>query len=502
MNKPWIKLLNSFNQIRQRYPSADLILLLVIAFLLFSSGLGLRDPWAPDEPRFALVAKEMVQSGQWFFPTRGGELYPDKPPIFMWCIAAFYSLLHNMRIAFLLPSLLAGLGTLWLTYDLAKRLWGQQTAWIAGVVLLAMLQFTWQAKTAQIDALLCFWTTLGLYGLLRHLLLGPQWGWYTVSGIAIGLGVITKAVGFLPWFVFIPYILCAWQRWQFLPVIKIQHLRWFLGPLFAALVVSAWLIPLFWLTDHSNNPAFLEYRNNLLFHQTVTRYVHAWHHLKPFWYYVVVVIPWAWFPVTLLLPWIFPRWWQALKMKDARYGLMLGWIICVLIFFSLSPGKRGVYILPVVPALALVIAPWVSELWNRLYWRRLICGFLLFLSLFWLSLGWFAYPIINQKRSAEPLMEEISRHIGVQGQLGMVAWKEQLLLHAPEHTVVFGFRTSPDEQWQQAVSWLNQSPHRWLLIPSSVFKKNRSISCDKSTQQVSLGVHYRQNWLLIKGCSS
>jgi len=86
--------------------------LLLIALVVLGTGLGLRDPWPADEPRFALVAKQMVESGQWLFPMRGGEIYPDKPPMFMWGIAIAYLLTGSIKVAFLLPSLLAGLLTL------------------------------------------------------------------------------------------------------------------------------------------------------------------------------------------------------------------------------------------------------------------------------------------------------------------------------------------------------------------------------------------------------
>jgi 4-amino-4-deoxy-L-arabinose transferase-like glycosyltransferase len=67
----------------------NLLWLLIFAIALIFTGIGLREPWPADEPRFAQIAKEMVETGQWFFPMRGGELYPDKPPIFMWSIACF-----------------------------------------------------------------------------------------------------------------------------------------------------------------------------------------------------------------------------------------------------------------------------------------------------------------------------------------------------------------------------------------------------------------------------
>ena len=153
-------------------------LLLLLALVVLGAGIGLRDPWPADEPRFALIAKQMVESGQWLFPFRGGEIYPDKPPLFMWAIALFYQLTGSLRVAFLLPSLLAGLACVGLVYDIARRLWDRKTAFRAGLLLLFTAQFTLQAKTAQIDALVTAFITLGLYGFLRFLLCGGGWRWY------------------------------------------------------------------------------------------------------------------------------------------------------------------------------------------------------------------------------------------------------------------------------------------------------------------------------------
>jgi len=86
--------------------------LMLVALVVLGAGIGLRDPWPSDEPRYTLVAKQMVASGDWLFPHRGSELYSDKPPMLMWIEAAFYQLVGNWRIAFLLPSLLAGLATI------------------------------------------------------------------------------------------------------------------------------------------------------------------------------------------------------------------------------------------------------------------------------------------------------------------------------------------------------------------------------------------------------
>src|SRR5690606_19303978 len=85
--------------------SRDFWLLAVFALLVLATGIGLREPWPADEPRFVLVAKQMWESGDWWFPRRGLELYPDKPPLFFWLLGASYALVRNWTVAFLLPSL-------------------------------------------------------------------------------------------------------------------------------------------------------------------------------------------------------------------------------------------------------------------------------------------------------------------------------------------------------------------------------------------------------------
>src|SRR5262245_28989358 len=161
--------------------SRDTWLFWIIALLVLGAGLGLRDPWPADEPRFALVARHMVESGDWLFPHRGTELYSDKPPTFMWLQALSYLVVGNWRVAFLLPPLLVALGTLWCVIDLGKRLWTRRIGLYAGFALLFTLHFCYQAKKAQIDPLVVFWITLANYGLLRHFLRGGDWRMWTLG---------------------------------------------------------------------------------------------------------------------------------------------------------------------------------------------------------------------------------------------------------------------------------------------------------------------------------
>ena len=191
--------------------------LFLAAVTIILTGIGFRDAWPPDEPRFVLVAKEMMQTGQWLIPMRGGEIYPDKPPVFMWAIALVYLITGNMKIAMLLPNAIASIVTLVLTYRLSRSLSDEKTALLSVFVLLLCPQFLIQAKFAQIDAMVACFIWIGVYGFIRHFFIQHNWRWYFTAWAFMGLGIITKGVGFLPILLLIPIAYFSWgHRSEFL----------------------------------------------------------------------------------------------------------------------------------------------------------------------------------------------------------------------------------------------------------------------------------------------
>ncbi len=496
--------------------------ILGLAALAFLAGLGLRDPWPADEPRFAQVAREMVESGQWLFPTRGGELYSDKPPVFMWTVAALYRLTGEMRVAFLLPSMLAAIATLVLTHDVARRLWNRRTANVAALLLAATLQFGLQARTAQIDMLACFWIALGTYGLLRHLVAGPAIGWYLGAWFAMGLGIITKGVGFLPVLMLVPWaaLLVASRGTSpahvAVPPVARPSLVMLAGPLFLLGAVATWLVPMWLAVESSGDPALAAYRDDILFRQTGERYTDPWGHVSPWWYFPVQVIPLFWLPLSLLLAWLVRPWAAAFRARDSRIVLPVVWVVLVVAFFSASPGKRGVYVLPALPMLALAAAPYAESLLDRVALRR-ACAVLLgaLAVLFTLvgvaglaglealaaaeveeglrpwpllvalglvagcaallahrgrpALGWFAfvvplwmlygtwgYALANPARTPIPVYRALLASVGEGVRVALPDFREQWLLFAPVPVVHFGYHTPDEDQQREVWRWLGE----------------------------------------------
>ncbi|GHB27045.1 ArnT family glycosyltransferase [Salinicola rhizosphaerae] len=526
------------------------LLLALFALVLIGIGIGLRDPWPADEPRFALNALEMLRTGQFWFPHRGGELYPDKPPVFMWASALTIWLTGSVRLGFLIPTALSGFGTLLLVVDLCRRLHGRRIAILAGIALMAALQFMLQAKTAQIDMMLTFFTTLGSYGLLRHALLGPSKRWWLIGWAAMGVGIITKGVGILPLTLLPAWLWFAWRG----RVSRVRVIDLLQGFGVLALCIAAWGVPMILMATFGDDPSLAAYRDNILFKQTGQRYTDSWAHLEPWWYYVVNVLPWAWMPLILAFPWAVPAWWHRLKRGDADVLIPLSAVILIVLFFSLSPGKRGVYMLPTLPLLVLAFAPLVPGLMKRkrLHWLgfgllALLGGILLlagvlgligvpalekiaqrhavypwgwwitigviamvlliwrrprhglealgiWLVVFWVSWSTWGYALQDHARSPRDMMTEVASITGDQAWLAMPDFDEEFLLQSRQPSVQFGDRTPVSKQFPRAFAWLQADDSRWMF---ALGRQAEDYACIDRSQVQDLGVQNGDDWWLI-----
>jgi 4-amino-4-deoxy-L-arabinose transferase-like glycosyltransferase len=534
---------------------SDYLWLGLAVVLVIGTGLGVRMPWPADEPRFALIARDMVGTGDWLFPRIGGDLYPDKPPVFFWLLSIGYWLTGSLRASFLIPSFIASCTVAGLIYDLGRRLFGREAGLAAALTLVFSIQFALTMRGAQIDPTLCALTTLSLYGLLRHLLLGPAWGWYFIGGLAAGLGVVTKGVGFLPLVVLLPYVLLRARGFNALPRFD-GGARWAIVVAGFLLGVAVWLVPMLVAVATRNDPALVAYRNEILFHQTVERYAAAWHHLEPWYYFLVEVIPPLWLPLSLLLFWLVPRWKGALRERDARVWLPLAWAILTTFFFSLSSGKRGVYLFPVLPAVALAAALYLPDLFRRKGVGRaslalagvLVLGGLVVLAaagmpgtrlggviamtlgghltpivsfaiigtIAWIFcairrpvLAWPAVfasltvivsytvlPNIDGERSARTFMRETLAEVPKGTDFAISSYKEQFLLYLDRPVVNFGharWREGGQESYD-AAAWLNGAPGRVLMIPESSVEP-----CFRQTLRHNAGVASGGAWVLVSG---
>jgi len=398
--------------------------LLVLGLVLFLPGIGGRDLWNPDEPRYAEVTREMRQSGDFFVPHLNGKIYSEKPPLLFWSIAAASLATGEVGpVAARLPSLAAAIVTLFLLFGMAQRLFDRRVAWWSVAILATSGRILWQARVGQIDMLLLCLVTLAMYFFVRGWL-EHRPGFFRLFFVAAGLGTLAKGpVGLLPPLLSIlAFAVLTRER------SRLREMRIGSGLAIWAAVVLLWLVP----AAITGGTGYLE---TLVIKQNVTRYADPWHHFQPFYYYLTTVpadfLPWFFFlPGALWLGW------RRATANDRRgYLFAFCWMAVTVLFFSLSPAKRTVYVLQMFPAMAMIVAWSMSEIaasWGRLRRFALVPAVLLAALFAALPLGWIAFERLRPDRAAkllrqfEPLgpglVTELALLVGILFAGALAAW--------------------------------------------------------------------------------
>ena len=344
--------------------------LAALAGFVFLFRLGTLDIMPPDEPRYAQVAQEMLESGNYLSPTLNGEPYKEKPPLRFWLSAAFGQLGGEVNAwAARVPSALAAIAAILLTYTLARRMFGADAALLAALTLLTIGRFWWQGRVGQIDMLLAAFVAGALLAL---------WCWHesrrswqlAVFYLLIAAGMLTKGPPVLL-FTLLTAIVFYWGR----PADR-RALRLPLGLIVVALLFFAWLVPARMLAGHGVAGGSEASAAGEVFKQTIGRMLLGVSKAEWPWYYLTH-LPKDLLPWTLLLPWALPAAWRARRESDAMRFLW-AWVLPSFVFFTISIAKREVYLLPMYPALAILIAVGVrrslektSSAWHKrltLFW--------------------------------------------------------------------------------------------------------------------------------------
>jgi 4-amino-4-deoxy-L-arabinose transferase-like glycosyltransferase len=292
----------------------------------------------PDEGRNAEVAREMAQSNDYVVPHLDGLPYLDKPVVYFAAAALVMELFGPTETAARLPAYVATLATIAVLVSFARRRWGEDAGWLAGLAYATMVLPLAYAHTAIFDSTLTLWTTAAILWFADERPV-PAWA-------AMALGALTKGPVALaiPLLAVLPHALLTGTSvrrlfpWRGLAAFGAIALPWFLA-------VSI---------QHPDFPGYVFLRETL--QRATTR---GFHRTAPFWYYLPIV-PLAAFP------WIVPGlarvrgWratWEARRDVSAREPLLLAaWVIVPLLFFSVNQSKLPQYVLPIMPAFALAAA--------------------------------------------------------------------------------------------------------------------------------------------------
>ena len=333
------------------------ILIAVTLFVCYFGHLGAIGFVGPDEPRYAWIARDMVETGDWVTPRLYGKPWFEKPPLFYWGAAVCFKLFGVSEAAARLPSaicaLLATLAMAWLAW----RLYGAETArWLLLLLptTVGMIGFSHAAATDMpfsgmlTIAMVCAAVVLGLTRNENSPII-PRTPWFALSlfGFFLGLAVLAKGPAAI--------VLCGgavffWalftKRWR--DAFRLLH------P--AALVVFCVTALPWYILCARRNPDF--FRIFIIEHNFKRYLTPEFQHIQPFWFYVPVLLV-AFFPWTPILLWttcVGAMQFIRERFVSASIGFLLAWAVFCVAFFTISQSKLPGYILPTIPGMGLLLA--------------------------------------------------------------------------------------------------------------------------------------------------
>lgn len=326
------------------------LFLILLGIVLYVAFIGLRDVWYPDEPDIAEVALSMYLSGDWISPRRMGEIWIDYTPMIYW-IGNISSHLFDSMNAFTLrlPNALVAIVIGLITGATAARWFDARTGFWAGFSLMTSLLFVYEANSYRPDILFTVFITSGLILYVDGTLDKPR-HWLRIAGFAcLGGAMLSKGIlGLL-----LPgLVLTLWHAFR-----KEWKLVLSLAPL--SLVSLAVFLP--WVVATASAMGW----DNLareFYEQNFARFQSGFRgHSQPVWYYLrnfwLDFMPWSWFAPAALY-WTF----KSGMLKNPRVQLLLWWFGTFFVFLSFAETKRQLYMLPAFPAMALILAPWLTTI--------------------------------------------------------------------------------------------------------------------------------------------
>ena len=357
-----------------RNPQSALVWLLFAAAILVVYFAGLTMPLVgPDEPRYAQVAREMFERGDWITPTLGGFNWFEKPALLYWIQIAAYNLFGVSEFSARFGSALFGLGTvasLWMLGRAVERpatnnhqqSTNQFSNWL-GLIAASTIGIIAFAHGASFDIILTFPITAAMVSYFIYDT-GRRPGWLVSFYFFIALALLAKGlVGIV-----FPFAIVAFFQvlsWRFPTRTFLVSLFW--GTALAIAVACVWYVPMYLRHGYEFiNQFFIQHHFQ---RYTSNKYLHPQPFYFFFWVLPLMTIPWLPFFIASL--WSLGK--QVLRPQTAENGeenlrvttslqlFGIAWLAVPVVFFSFSGSKLPGYVLPAVPGAIILTAVYVDR---------------------------------------------------------------------------------------------------------------------------------------------
>jgi 4-amino-4-deoxy-L-arabinose transferase-like glycosyltransferase len=324
-----------------------ILLILAISYALFIHGIGEISLWDPDEPRQAIMAKEMMERGDYIHPYLNGKPYLEKPPLYPWMIVAVSKMQNKLdEFSSRLPAALSATCLVIIVYFLGRLLVDPVGGLLSALALAMNFQFLHASREAVMD--MTFALFIGLTIFLNYVALKMDGKWlFFISFLPSSLAILTKG----------PAGLVIAAGTTFIYLFTEKKFKKFIVPLIAGCLVFAAIASIWFFM------AGEAYWKEFILRQNITRYMHAFDHRESYLYYFpklfINFLPWS-----VLLPFSIYHAWKK------KLWLPLIWFGFTFMFFELSSSKRAIYLLPLYPAAALLCGIYLREKWAWLLEKR------------------------------------------------------------------------------------------------------------------------------------
>jgi 4-amino-4-deoxy-L-arabinose transferase-like glycosyltransferase len=336
-----------------------LAVLLSLFLIVWFCNLDYRSLVRPDEGRYAEIAREMAQTGDWITPRLDAIKYFEKPPLQYWATAAAYEAFGEHEWTARLWTALTGFFGVLMVGFAGMRLFGPRAGFYSALVLSSSILFAAIGHINTLDMGVTFCLTLGLLGFLlaqqgAQPSRASRW-WMRLAWAAMGLAFLSKGlIGLvLPGAAMAAYALV--QR-------DLSFLRR-LEPLSGIAIMLAIALP--WIVAVSiANPEFPRF---FFIHEHFERFLTTGHRrTAPWWFFVPILLA-GMLPWTGMLAQSLVAAWKRESVpgafKPRRFLLIYAGVI--FLFFSTSQSKLPAYILPTFPAVALLMGEWLTQARGR-----------------------------------------------------------------------------------------------------------------------------------------
>ena len=364
-----------FGQIRQSpalHPGKILLLLLIYALLWFGT-LSYRHLIPSDEGRYAEMAREMLVTGDWVTPRYNGYKYFEKPPLQVWATAAAFQVFGIGDWQARLWTALTGFLTILAIGFTGARIHNARAGWLAAAVLASSPMWVISGHFNSLDMGLSAFLVAALCSLLlaqtaHNKFSSRNWMW--ACWIFMALATLSKGVigAAIPAMVFIAYSISTWD-WKIW-----TRLRLLSGLILFLVITAPWFVLV-----AQRNPEFLEF---FFIHEHLQRFTQDAHsRTGPIYYFIplllIGILPWV-----LQIPGAIAQAWQERRREFSSGWLLVCWFVVIFAFFSVSRSKLPGYIIPIFPALALLIGNRLDRLLGNtnsmtMPWKLQTLGFAL-----------------------------------------------------------------------------------------------------------------------------